>query len=169
MRRLTVGTATSLLVLSLFLGACAPEEDGPRVAAPDFEHVDLEGNTVRLADLRGKTVVIDFWATWCAPCVYQPAELNAFLEAYEGEDVVVLGAEVGGATVEEIQEWAEENDAVARYPILRDVPESLPHSYGVLGYPAMVVVSPEGEIVSLHSGVAEAEKVEDLVEAARPS
>lgn len=163
------GWRIALLLLALVLGGCTAEASGPRPKAPDFTLNDLDGNAVSLASLRGKTVLIDFWATWCAPCVYQPAQLNAFLEAYEGDDIAVLGIEVGGATVEEIREWSQENDAVARYPILRDATESLPHEYGVLGYPALVVVSPEGEIATLHSGVAEADEVEDLVEETRAS
>ena len=157
------------LALAL-LGGCGPGQEGgdvPRQAAPEFSHPDLEGNGIRLSDLRGKTVVIDFWATWCAPCVYQPAELNAFLEAYEGDDVVVLGVEIGGATVEEIRAWSDENNAVARYPILVGAAESLPHRFGVLGYPAMVVVDAAGAIASIHLGISEAEDVEEAIEAAR--
>jgi len=149
----------------MLLAGCSAEE-GPRPPAPDFEHVDLDGTPVRLSALRGKTGVLDFWATWCAPCVYQPAELNAFLEAYEGDDVVVLGIEIGGASAEEVRAWSQENDAVARYPIVIGAEESLAHRFGVLGYPALVVVSPIGEIASVHNGISEAEDVEAQVAAA---
>ena len=155
-------------LLALGLGGCGPEgAEAPREPAPDFAFPDLDGAEVRLSELRGKTVVIDFWATWCAPCVHQPAQFNAFLEAYEGDDVVVLGVEIGSATVEEIRAWSEENDAEAHYPILVGAEESLPHRFGALGYPAMVIVDPAGDIALLHHGVLEAAELDEAVAGTR--
>jgi thiol-disulfide isomerase/thioredoxin len=168
------GSVCGLLALLLWLGCGSEERGAPsagsegvaagRELAPDFEHPDLEGQPVRLSALRGRTVIIDFWATWCPPCVYQPAELNAFLERRGAQsDAVVLGIEVGGASIDEIHEWAEANDAVARYRILTGANEDLARRFGALGFPALVVVAPDGTIDSNHVGLTTADELEEIV------
>lgn len=144
--------------------AAAASAGEARDPAPDFEHPDLEGAPVRLSALRGRTVVIDFWATWCPPCVFQPTELNAFWEKHaEADKVAVLGVEVGGASVDEIRTWASENDAVARYPILTGADEDLARRFGAMGFPALVVVAPDGTIDSIHVGLTTADELEEHV------
>ena len=62
--------------------------------APSFTLVDLEGNQVALSDFRGKTVFLNFWATWCPPCRAEMPEIEAVYQQYKGKGVVVIGVDI---------------------------------------------------------------------------
>ncbi len=62
--------------------------------APDFTLVDLKGNEVALSDFRGKTVFINFWATWCPPCRAEMPEIEAVHQEYKDKGVVVIGVDI---------------------------------------------------------------------------
>ncbi|MBL7165624.1 MAG: TlpA family protein disulfide reductase [Dehalococcoidales bacterium] len=62
--------------------------------APDFTLKDLDGNTVRLSDLRGKVVFLNFWATWCPPCRAEMPDIEKVHRKYKDQDVVVLGIDL---------------------------------------------------------------------------
>jgi peroxiredoxin len=121
--------------------------------APDFALQSLDGETVRLSDLRGKTVVIDFWATWCPPCEFQVPELNAFWQAHkEDGDVEVLGISVDVDGPDVVQTWAGEKDV--RYKVLVGG-EDLARRFGALGFPTLYVIAPDGRVDSEHVGLIE--------------
>jgi peroxiredoxin len=144
-------------------GASASEaaSEKPKGPAPNFELKGVDGRPVSLADQRGKPVVIDFWATWCAPCVYQVPELNAFWKIHrEIGDVAVIGVavDVEGASV--VAPWIEENGVEYQIAI---GDEGLAREFGVLGFPTLAIITSDGNIDSLHVGVIEVEELESLV------
>jgi len=159
------------LVLALLLAGCSPESgDGsagarskPPVATGDFTLPDLRGNPVHLADFRGKTVILDFWATWCPPCIFQVPELNKFWAAHkDAGDVMVIGVAVDVEGAEIVSPWAEEQDVA--YPLVIGS-EEVARDFGAVGFPTLVILKPDGQIDSLHVGLIESDELESLVAA----
>jgi cytochrome c biogenesis protein CcmG/thiol:disulfide interchange protein DsbE len=132
--------------------------------APGFVLADLAGNTVSLEELRGRTVVIDFWATWCMPCIYQIAVLNDFHERHRNDDVVVLGIAVDVEGAKVVRPFADQHDV--RYPILLG-DEALARRYGAMGFPSLYVIAPDGSIDLAHVGVIDSEALEAAVARAK--
>ena len=161
---------SSALVLCLVAAACSGREDAETgesdpVAAPDFTLPDLAGHPVRLSDFRGKTVVIDFWATWCPPCIFQVPELNKFWTAnQQAGDVTVLGVAVDAEGASVVGPWVKEQGV--RYQILIGT-EGLARQFGALGFPTLVIVKPDGSIDSLHVGLIEVPELEQILAAHR--
>jgi peroxiredoxin len=161
----TLLLAASLLVLACrFENAPGVGRVGKGVQAPEFTLPDLLGNQVSLAELRGQPVVIDFWATWCAPCVKQIPVLNAFLADHYGE-VSVLGIAVDSQGLDVVAPFANEHGI--QYPVLVG-DESLAEKYGAFGFPSLYVIAADGTIVAHHVGVVTEQELEEaLVSAAR--
>lgn len=114
--------------------------------APDFTLVDLDGQEVRLADLRGRTVVLNFWATWCGPCRLEIPAFTAYAASHP--DVAVLGVAVDGSRAEL---KAAARKLGIRYPVLIADPETR-SAYGVEVLPTTVIIDADGDVASAHSG-----------------
>jgi thiol-disulfide isomerase/thioredoxin len=160
------GLVRWLLVAALLsLSGCGSPEGGQAPAAlqpaPDFTLPLLDGGSVTLSDFRGKTVIVDFWATWCPPCVFQVPELNRLHSAHrEAGDVVVIGVAVDVDGAEAVGPWVAEQKVGYRIA-LGD--EDLAVRFGAVGFPTLVVVTPDGHIDSLHVGLIEYDELEALV------
>ena len=134
----------ALVVLAVVGQLRAP--DLPR-QAPDFALPDLDGNTVRLSDYRGRTVVLNFWATWCPPCRVELPSLVAFAE--DNPEIQVLGLSVQSPEAA-LAKMVEEKGI--SYPVLIvDGPTA--ESYRVGALPTTVVVGPDGEVRKAHAGM----------------
>ena len=159
-------------LLGLLLAACSPAGDGGEGGAaggsepaaepaPDFALPDLDGRTVHLSGFLGKAVVIDFWATWCPPCLFQVPELNAFWKKHrDAGDVVVIGVAVDVEGAKVVGPWVAEQKV--EYPILLG-DEELARRFGAQGFPTLALVRPDGTLDSLHVGLVELAQLEELL------
>lgn len=149
------GQAAKILLMGmgilclLLTAACNAGQELDRLsetrAAPDFTIEDLQGVTHSLSDYKGKVLVINFWATWCPPCVKEMPSLQQAWEQLRGEDIAVLAINMGEqkqAIEGFIQKYPVE------LPILLDKEFDMADAWSVTGLPTTYVVDPEGQIVS---------------------
>jgi peroxiredoxin len=125
--------------------------------APDFTLESLDGDALTLSDLRGQVVVIDFWATWCSPCVEALDYLQQIHEQYADQGVVVLAIDIE-ETREEIAPFVADHGYTMT--VLLDRDSRVSERYGVQGIPHTLVVDREGE---LHYALGGARDVEELL------
>ncbi len=118
--------------------------------APEFTLTTLDGETVSLADLKGKAVVLDLWATWCPPCVESLPKLAELAEQYDDDQVAVYGLNVG-ETPEAVKAFVEVNEI--ELPVLLDPDDSVSEKYHVASIPQTVVIGPDGIVQRVFVGI----------------
>ena len=125
-------------------GAVLPPLEGDRVVpAPDIELKNTAGETVRLRDLRGRVVFLNFWATWCLPCRDEIPEINAMFRDLEPQGLAVLGASWND-TASDIEEFRKE--IAVDYPILLDGEAVGDQFGGIQSFPTTYIIDREGRI-----------------------
>ncbi|HEX2907292.1 MAG TPA: TlpA disulfide reductase family protein [Phototrophicaceae bacterium] len=113
-------------------------------AAPDFTLTTLDGQTYRLADLKGQVVVINFWASWCQPCRVEAAELQRVWDKYKDQGVTFLGV---AYTDTERGAKAFINEFSQTYPNGLDIGTKISDLYNIQGVPETFIVNQKGEVV----------------------
>lgn len=143
-------------------------EDSKVIPALDFTLKDQFGNTHTLADYKGKTIFLNFWATWCGPCKAELPDIQKLYEKYSEEteeEVVVLGVagpKMGNEkTEEEIIEFLEENELT--YPVLMDTDWTLFQGYGISSFPTTFMIDKEGNVFGYVPGQLSYDIMEDII------
>lgn len=121
------------------------EEDS---LANDFELENLQGEQVRLSDLRGNVVVLNYWATWCIPCVEEMPMFEAYSEQYPGFTMIGINQAEGPAKVAPFVE-----NMGLTYPILLDLNSKVSQAYKVYMLPTTFFIDEEGMIRFRHIGI----------------
>jgi len=149
MRRITLLPFVFLISVTLVLAGCgganpesAANPAGDVTTAPDFGYQDAQNNQHRLSDLRGEVVLLNFWATWCPPCVY---EMPFLQQAYEQlpDGVQVLTIDIGEKP-ETVAAFLEEHGLTL--PVLLDRDGAIAAAYRAYNLPTTVIIDAEGII-----------------------
>lgn len=117
--------------------------------APDFLLAQLGGDPVQLSKLRGKTVFINFWATWCAPCKDEMPLIQQFYQNHRNDNVAVLAVNVKDSA-DSAKGYFKDNGL--SMPVLLDYTGDVPGGYRVTGYPESYFVDKNGKIGEFHIG-----------------
>lgn len=139
------------------------------VSAPDFTLVDQYGNTHILSQYKGKTVFLNFWATWCGPCRNEMPDIQKLYEEYSGAEkgeLIILGVAtpgIGGeGTIEEITQFMHENGY--SYPVLMDTTGEVAYgTWGVSSFPTTYMINKEGNVEGYISGQLSEEMMRDII------
>jgi len=150
----------SLLCFGRLRNEFLVQETGQGKIAPDFTLSDLDGRTVRLSDLRGKVVLVNLWATWCAPCLAEMPDLAALYKTYQAEGFVILG-------VNDQERKETVSEFLARsplpYPILLDPDSRVASAYGVDYLPASFVIDRRGVLRATLPGQSARVRLENAI------
>ena len=157
-------------------GETAPAETAadarPVIPAVDFELEDQYGNIHRLEDYRGKTIFLNFWATWCPPCKGEMPDIQKLYEKYgnNGEDLVVLGVanpKTDGypynqdGTQEEVEKFLTDNGYT--FPVVMDTTGEIFNQYGIRSFPTTFMIDKDGNVFGYVSGALSADMMESVV------
>lgn len=163
---LTAGYWRGLMIVALVLGVAwinlsrlAADEisydlasEAPMVGflAPDFTLTTTDGDKVQLSTLRGKPVILNFWATWCPPCRAEMPALEALWQQYDSGGVLVLGIDQGESAVT-VERFAR-GVVGTTFPLLLDTQREIGAEYGVRALPTTFFIDAQGRVQDIKVG-----------------
>jgi thiol-disulfide isomerase/thioredoxin len=170
------GAATALPAATPFIVGPATEGLRPGEVAPELEVTrdgsvvtltDLDGNPVRLADLRGKLVWLNFWASWCPPCQAETPVLRDLADEYEQDGLALVGIAVQETTPADVRAYAERYDL--GYRIAFDASADIFHRYRVYALPTQFFIAPDGRVLEVVNGPLTGAAARQRIEAWLPA
>ena len=158
------GTDTS----AAHTGADEGTAEEQTLPAIDFTLTDQYGNTHTLSDYKGKTVFLNFWATWCPPCRAEMPDIQKLYETYdtEGDDaLVVLGIAAPGMGSERSEEGIKDflDEHGYTYPVLMDTTGDIFMGYGVFSYPTTFMIDKDGNVFGYASGQLSEDMMKSII------
>ena len=139
--------------------------DAPREViypAPDFAVVTEEGETLTLADFNGQVLFLNFWQTWCTPCLIEMPHFREFLDQHPNDPIAVLAVNIA-ETPAAVADFFERN-GIARIPVAYDRDSSVQRRYAVYNLPTTFVIDQQGNVRYWKMGGMNIQEMEDIAE-----
>ncbi len=136
-------------------------QEGTGQPVPNFTLKDLQGNTFRMADLKGKVVIVDFWATWCVPCKVEIPWFEDMYNRYRAQGLEVVGVAMDEEGVDVVRPFAEQFKM--NYRVLLGNESVATQFGGVYGLPTTFVIGRDGRIRDKHVGLVSRDQFEETV------
>lgn len=131
--------------------------------APNFDAVTIDDEETSLEALRGQIVLVNFWGTWCGPCIREMPDLQEVYEQYSDDGFTILALATRGDTREDVIEFREEHELT--FPLVVDEGDVINDQYGIINRPSTFIIDQNGVIVFRHFGpVVESQLMEVLEE-----
>jgi len=143
------------------------KEERELIPAPDFTLKDQFGNEHRFSDYKGKTIFLNFWATWCPPCKSEMPEIQKLYETYGSneKDLIVLGIAAPNygneGSAEDIADFLEENDYT--FPVVMDETAEMFYWYGISAFPTTFMIDAGGNVYGYVQGAITGDIMESIV------
>lgn len=149
------GWHRGVLALTLFIFAGCAEAGTPRAEigapAPEYVAETLDGDSVRLADLQGRVVLLNVWATWCPPCREEIPALQEIHERFSPQGFEVLGVSIDGRSEREnVRRFMSEMKVT--YPLWHDADDLISNRFQIIGMPTTFLIGRNGKILWRHIG-----------------
>lgn len=147
------------------------KEEEKKIAAPDFTLYDQYGNKHSLSEYKGKTVFLNFWATWCPPCRGEMPDIEEIYKEYNEnkEDVIILGVASPDTpregSKEEIADFLEEKGYT--FPVVFGEKDSMLYKYSISSFPSTFIIDKEGYVKQYARGAMSKNTMKKLIESAR--
>lgn len=148
----------SLLVLLLLLTCLSAFPE--KTATPNFIVKDLEGVEHKLSNYKGKWVLVNYWATWCPPCLEEVPDLINLYENRRKKDVMVIGVVFDYQNLTEVTDYID--DMLITYPIVLSDNVVASQFKAVTVLPTTFIFNPRGELVKVKLGVVTKQMIEEM-------
>jgi peroxiredoxin len=139
------------------------ENNTKGAVAPDFTLSTLDGKKIKLSDLRGKTVILNFWATWCPPCRAEIPDLEKFYQKHQNQGVVILAVNLTSSEKnrEGIAEFIKQYNIT--YPVVLDPDNTVANLYQAESIPTSYFIDAKGVVQQKFIGAMSSDLLEEMI------